>query len=184
MIANRGEIAIRIARAAASLGLKTVAVYSADDESAPHVHAADRAVALSGEGPAAYLSVDAIVAAAVSEGCGAVHPGYGFLSENPELARACADAGLTFVGPNPDLLSLFGDKAAAKRHARAVGVPVLAEGAEAGGPVVVKALAGGGGRGIRVVHDPATLAAQIEAAGAEALAAFGSAVAPTSVPAR
>ncbi|MCC2978655.1 acetyl-CoA carboxylase family protein [Sphingomonas sp. IC4-52] len=175
MIANRGEIAIRIARAAASLGLKTVAVYSADDESAPHVHAADRAVALSGEGPAAYLSVDAIVAAAVSEGCGAVHPGYGFLSENPELARACADAGLTFVGPNPDLLSLFGDKAAAKRHARAVGVPVLAEGAEASGPVVVKALAGGGGRGIRVVHDPATLAAQIEAAGAEALAAFGSA---------
>ncbi|WP_334655716.1 acetyl-CoA carboxylase family protein [Sphingomonas panaciterrae] len=175
MIANRGEIAIRIARTAAALGIETVAVHSADDASAPHVRAADRAIGLSGEGPAAYLSLDAMIAAAREAGCDAVHPGYGFLSENAAFAEACAKAGLLFVGPEARLLALFGDKAVAKRHAQAVGVPVLAEGAEARGPVVVKALAGGGGRGIRVVHDPATLAAQIEAAGAEALAAFGSA---------
>ncbi len=175
MIANRGEIAIRIARTAAALGIETVAVYSADDAEAPHVRAADRAVALSGEGPPAYLSIEAMIAPAREAGCEAVHPGYGFLSENAAFAEACATAGLLFVGPEARLLALFGDKAVAKRHAQAVGVPVLAEGAEASGPVVVKALAGGGGRGIRVVHDPATLAAQIEAAGAEALAAFGSA---------
>jgi acetyl/propionyl-CoA carboxylase alpha subunit/acetyl-CoA carboxylase carboxyltransferase component len=175
LIANRGEIAIRVARTAAAMGIETVAVHSADDASAPHVRAADRAIGLSGEGPAAYLSLDAMIAAAREAGCDAVHPGYGFLSENAAFAEACAKAGLLFVGPEARLLALFGDKALAKRHARAVGVPVLAEGAEASGPVVVKALAGGGGRGIRVVHDPATLAAQIEAAGAEALAAFGSA---------
>ncbi|WP_206430518.1 carboxyl transferase domain-containing protein [Sphingomonas sp. ABOLG] len=175
MIANRGEIAIRVARTAAAMGIETVAVHSADDASAPHVRAADRAIGLSGEGPAAYLSLDAMIAAAREAGCDAVHPGYGFLSENAAFAEACAKAGLLFVGPEARLLALFGDKAVAKRHAQAVGVPVLAEGAEARGPVVVKALAGGGGRGIRVVHDPATLAAQIEAAGAEALAAFGSA---------
>lgn len=157
------------------MGIETVAVHSADDASAPHVRAADRAIGLSGEGPAAYLSLDAMIAAAREAGCDAVHPGYGFLSENAAFAEACAKAGLLFVGPEARLLALFGGKALAKRHARAVGVPVLAEGAEASGPVVVKALAGGGGRGIRVVHDPATLAAQIEAAGAEALAAFGSA---------
>jgi acetyl/propionyl-CoA carboxylase alpha subunit/acetyl-CoA carboxylase carboxyltransferase component len=157
------------------MGIETVAVHSADDASAPHVRAADRAIGLSGEGPAAYLSLDAMIAAAREAGCDAVHPGYGFLSENAAFAEACAKAGLLFVGPEARLLALFGDKAVAKRHAQAVGVPVLAEGAEARGPVVVKALAGGGGRGIRVVHDPATLAAQIEAAGAEALAAFGSA---------
>lgn len=175
MIANRGEIAIRIARTAAALGIETVAVHSADDASAPHVRAADRAIGLSGEGPAAYLSIDAMIAAAREAGCGAVHPGYGFLSENAAFAEACAKAGLLFVGPAARLLALFGDKAVAKRHARAVGVPVLAEGTDVSGPVVVKALAGGGGRGIRVVQDRATLAAQIEAAGAEALAAFGSA---------
>jgi acetyl/propionyl-CoA carboxylase alpha subunit/acetyl-CoA carboxylase carboxyltransferase component len=175
LIANRGEIAIRVARTAAAMGIETVAVHSADDASAPHVRAADRAIGLSGEGPAAYLSLDAMIAAAREAGCDAVHPGYGFLSENAAFAEACAKAGLLFVGPEARLLALFGDKAVAKRHAQAVGVPVLAEGAEARGPVVVKALAGGGGRGIRVVHDPATLAAQIEAAGAEALAAFGSA---------
>ncbi|WP_198927789.1 acetyl-CoA carboxylase family protein [Sphingomonas jeddahensis] len=175
MIANRGEIAIRIARTAASLGLETVAVHSADDAEAPHIGAAKRAIALSGEGPAAYLSIDAVVAAARGAGCDAVHPGYGFLSENAAFAKACEAAGLTFVGPAPDLLALFGDKAAAKRHARAAGVPVLAEGSEATGPVIVKAVAGGGGRGIRVVHDRATLDFQLAAAGAEALAAFGSA---------
>ncbi len=175
MIANRGEIAIRIVRTAASLGLETVAVHSADDAGAPHVAAAERGMALSGEGPAAYLAIDAVVAAALDAGCDAVHPGYGFLSENPAFAHACEAAGLTFVGPNADLLGMFGDKAAAKRHARAAGVPVLAEGDEATGPVIVKAVAGGGGRGIRVVRDRATLDTQLAAAGAEALAAFGSA---------
>ncbi|WBH16054.1 acetyl-CoA carboxylase family protein [Sphingomonas radiodurans] len=175
MIANRGEIAIRIARTAASLGLETVAVYSADDADAPHVAAAHRAVALVGEGPAAYLAIDAVVAAARDAGCDAVHPGYGFLSENAAFAAACAAAGLIFIGPGADLLALFGDKAAAKVHARDADVPVLAEGADATGAVIVKAVAGGGGRGIRVVRDRATLEVQVAAAGAEALAAFGSA---------
>ncbi len=175
LIANRGEIAIRIARTAASLGLETVAVHSADDAGAPHVAAAHRAVALAGEGPAAYLAIPAVIAAAQQAECEAIHPGYGFLRENAAFAAACAAAGITFIGPNADLLALFGDKAAAKRHARAAGVPVLAEGADTTGPVIVKAVAGGGGRGIRVVRDRATLDAQLAAAGAEALAAFGSA---------
>ncbi len=174
LIANRGEIAIRIARAASAIGLRTVAVFSEDDQAAPHVSAADCAIALTGEGAPAYLSIEGIIAAARAEACTAIHPGYGFLSENAGLAQACSEAGLRFVGPNADLLKLFGDKAAAKRHARSVGVPVLAEGKDAAGPVIVKAVAGGGGRGIRVVRDRSTLDAQLAAAGAEALAAFGS----------
>ncbi|OWK33787.1 acetyl-CoA carboxylase family protein [Sphingomonas dokdonensis] len=174
LIANRGEIAIRIARTAAALGLRTVAVHSQDERDAPHARAADASIALEGEGASAYLSTDGIIAAARSSGCDAVHPGYGFLSENAGLAAACREAGLVFVGPDAALLTLFGDKARAKRHASAMGVPVLAEGDDARGPVIVKAVAGGGGRGIRVVHDLSTLAAQIEAAGAEALSAFGS----------
>lgn len=175
MIANRGEIAIRIARTASSLGIETVAVHSGDDNAAPHIWAADRAIALPGEGPAAYLAIDAMVGAARAAGCDAVHPGYGFLSENADFARACVAAGLTFVGPGADLLALFGEKAAAKRHARSVGVPVLSEGEGTTGPVIVKAVAGGGGRGIRVIEDRADLSRHLEAAGAEALAAFGSA---------
>ena len=175
MIANRGEIAIRVARTAASLGIRTVAVYSADDADAAHVAAADVAIALSAEGPAAYLDGAALIAAAQASGCDAVHPGYGFLSENADFAAACAGASLQFVGPTPELLALFGDKAAAKRHAAATGVPVLAEGVATDGPVIVKAVAGGGGRGIRIVHDRASLDAQITAARAEGLAAFGSA---------
>lgn len=174
LIANRGEIAIRIARTAAAMGLRTVAVYSQDDRDALHVRAADSSIALTAEGAPAYLSVDEIIAAACSSGCDAVHPGYGFLSENAALAAACDQAGLIFVGPHATCLTLFGDKAAAKSHARAAGVPVLSEGDDTHGPVIVKALAGGGGRGIRVVQDRSTLAAQIAAAGAEALSAFGS----------
>ncbi len=173
MIANRGEIAIRIARAAASQGVRTVAVYSADDAGASHIHAADDAVPLTGEGPSAYLNVAAIISAARATGCDAIHPGYGFLSESASFAAACAAADLTFVGPDAGLLGLFGDKAAAKRHARAANVPTLAE--HGSGRVIVKAVAGGGGRGIRVVDDLATLDEQIAAAGAEALASFGSA---------
>lgn len=173
LIANRGEIAIRIMRTAAALGLEVVAVHSADDAGAPHVIAAPHAVALPGEGPAAYLDIAQVVVAARDSGCDAVHPGYGFLSENAEFARACAAAGLLFVGPSSDALALFGDKAAAKAAARAADVPVLAEDAAAGLPAMVKAVAGGGGRGIRVVQDAGALDAAIEAARAEAAAAFG-----------
>ena len=175
LIANRGEIAIRIARTCALLGVETVAVHSADDADAPHVAAAPDTRALPGEGPAAYLAIDAVIDAARAAGCDAVHPGYGFLSESAAFAQACADAGLLFVGPSPAMLALFGDKSAAKAHARAAGVPVLAEGdaALATGSVVVKAVAGGGGRGIRIVHDADALDAAIAAARAEAEAAFG-----------
>ena len=164
LIANRGEIALRIIRTARELGIPTVAVYAADDVHTPHVAAADDAVALAGSGPAAYLNRDAVVAAATSTGADAVHPGYGFLAENADFAAACAAAGLTFVGPDPDVLRTFGDKAAARSAAVAAGVPVPAAtdgGADleavrafaAGRPagVMIKAVAGGGGRGMRAV---------------------------------
>ncbi|AVO46140.1 acetyl-CoA carboxylase family protein [Phreatobacter cathodiphilus] len=188
LIANRGEVSIRVARALADLGIASVAVYSSDDKASLHVVRADAAVALPGAGAAAYLDIAAVVAAAVEAGCEAVHPGYGFLSENADFARACAAAGLTFIGPAPETLALFGDKAAARRLAAEVGVP-LAEGtsgattlaeAEAfmaslgGRPVMVKALAGGGGRGMRVVDDASGLADAFLRAGSEAKAAFGS----------
>ncbi len=111
LIANRGEIAIRIARTAAEMGIETVAVHSSDDAASLHIKKADRAVGLAGAGAAAYLDVDGIIAAATGAGCDAVHPGYGFLSENAALATACAKAGLIFVGPEPETLALFGDKA-------------------------------------------------------------------------
>ncbi|KQT32951.1 carbamoyl-phosphate synthase large subunit [Sphingomonas sp. Leaf412] len=175
LIANRGEIAIRIARTARATGYGVVTAHSADDADAPHVAAGDRTAALPGEGPAAYLAIDAIIAAARAAGCDAIHPGYGFLSESAAFARACDAAGLTFVGPSAEALALFGNKAAAKALAREVGVPVLAEGeaALAEGAVMVKAVAGGGGRGIRIVRDAAALPAAIAAARAEAEAAFG-----------
>jgi acetyl/propionyl-CoA carboxylase alpha subunit/acetyl-CoA carboxylase carboxyltransferase component len=189
LIANRSEIAIRIARAADALGLQTVAVYSADDARSLHVRAASAAVALSGEGPGAYLAVEALARAAIDSDCDAVHPGYGFLSENASFARLCAARGLTFIGPSPDALDQFGDKLKAKALAASAGVPVLAgvsggvgvEGAKAflaslgpGGAVMVKAVAGGGGRGIRLVSDPSQMQAAFTACAAEALAAFGS----------
>jgi len=126
LVANRGEIAVRVIRAAAELGMRTVAVHSTDDATALHVRQADDAFALDASGPAAYLDVDGLVAAAVRAGCDSIHPGYGFLSENAAFARACAAAGITFVGPRPETLDLFGDKAAARRLAIETGVPVLA----------------------------------------------------------
>ena len=187
LIANRGEIAIRIARACADLGLRSVAVHPADDARSLHVLCADGAQLLPGRGAAAYLDVAQIVAAARAAGCGAVHPGYGFLSESDALADACAAAGLVFIGPSAAVLRLFGDKAAARRAATAHDVPVLAgtpdavdvAGAQAffatlqGGGMLIKALAGGGGRGMRVVLQAQDIADAHARASAEALAAFG-----------
>ena len=188
LIANRGEIAVRVARAAAALGIASVAVFSRDDAESLHVRIADDAMPLAGSGPAAYLDVDALLYAAASARCDAVHPGYGFLSENAEFARRCSDAGLTFVGPRPDVLELFGDKARARALARSLHVPLLAgsdeevdlAGATAflaslgdGGTMMIKAVAGGGGRGIRAVSRAENVADAFARARAEALAAFG-----------
>ncbi len=187
LVANRGEIAIRIIRAARSLGLTTVAVAPDDDQASLHLRRADDTRVLPGRGAGAYLDPAAVVAAALDAGADAVHPGYGFLSERPELAAACAGAGLTFVGPSADTLARLGDKAAARTLAEACGVPVLAgtgavtaEEAAAflaslgpGGAVMLKAVAGGGGRGMRMVTDPAELADAFERCRSEATAAFG-----------
>ena len=126
LVANRGEIAVRIMATASVLGIETVAVYAADDAACGHVSRADAAVELPGTGPAAYLDVDAVVAAATGAGCDMLHPGYGFASERPQLAARCAEAGVRFAGPAPDALALFGDKGAARARARELGVPVLA----------------------------------------------------------
>jgi len=190
LIANRGEVAIRVARACAELGVGSVAVHGADDADCLHVAKADAAVALPGLGAAAYLDGDAIVEAARAAGCDAVHPGYGFLSESAAFAASCAAAGLVFVGPSPEALKLFGDKAAARALAQRCGVPVAAGTAgptslaEAraflaalgpGGAMMIKAVAGGGGRGMRVVRDAAHLEDSYRRCGSEALAAFGAA---------
>lgn len=188
LIANRGEIAIRIGRSAAEMGIATVAVHSADDAQSLHVRAADEARPLTGSGAAAYLDAAQIVAIAKDAGCDAIHPGYGFISENAAFARLCAEAGIAFVGPQPEVLDLFGDKAAARRFAAQHSVDIVAgtDGpttlaqAQAfladlgpGGAIMVKALAGGGGRGMRPVTDPAQLPAAFERCAAEALSAFG-----------
>ena len=185
LIANRGEIAVRIARTAADLGVPTIGLASQDDLDALHVRRIGHVATLAGTGPAAYLDIDAVVGAAIAEGCDAVHPGYGLLSERAEFADACERAGLTFVGPEPDVLRLLGDKAAARRLAVELGVPVVpgtdrlttvAQAAEFmahHGPVMVKAIAGGGGRGMRAVIDPAGLAEAFERCESEARHAFG-----------
>src|SRR5437868_11277619 len=125
LIANRGEIAIRVARAAADLGLRSVSIYSDDDATSLHVKWADESRPLGGSGAAAYLDIDRVIAAAKSAKCDAIHPGYGFLSENADFAEACAAAKITFVGPTPEQLKLFGDKARARAHAHKCKVPVL-----------------------------------------------------------
>ncbi|RFU21139.1 acetyl-CoA carboxylase family protein [Geodermatophilus marinus] len=185
LIANRGEIAVRIARAAAAEGTTSVAVAAADEPDAPHLAAADEAHPLPGTGPAAHLDVAAVVAAATATGCNLLHPGYGFLSEHPALARACADAGVTFVGPPAEALELFGDKVRSRALAEAAGIPVL-RGTDAGveaqevealladtGAVLLKARAGGGGRGTRLVRPGDDVAAALARASSEARAAFG-----------
>lgn len=188
LIANRGEIAIRIARAAAELGIETVSVYSVDDAHALHLRAANQSYALNGSGAAAYLDIVQIIRAASQTACDAIHPGYGFLSENAEFARACQDSSLTFVGPEPQVLELFGNKARARAFADCCGVPVprgvdqpvsLDEARDflaalgPGAAIMVKAIAGGGGRGMRVVLSPDELEEAYTRCRSEAQSAFG-----------
>ncbi len=188
LVANRGEIAVRVIRACRAVELETVAIYSEADRDALPVRLADRAVCI---GPAraaeSYLSIGAVLAAARGTGCDAVHPGYGFLAENAEFAQRCAEFDLTFVGPPADVIRLMGDKIAARRFVGKLGVPTVsgtdaplesldeahAVAERVGYPVLLKAAAGGGGRGMRVVHDAGALPAAFESARAEAHAAFG-----------
>ncbi|MCC6222456.1 MAG: acetyl-CoA carboxylase biotin carboxylase subunit [Thermoleophilia bacterium] len=186
LIANRGEIAVRVIRACRELGIEAVAVYSTADRESLHVRLADRAVCIGPPPPAeSYLSVPSLIGAAKTTGCQAVHPGYGFLSENAAFARACEDADLVFVGPRPDSIELMGDKARAREKMRQAGVPIVPGksglgglddarrvAAEVGYPVLLKATAGGGGRGMRLVADPEGLDDAYHAAAAEAHAAF------------
>jgi propionyl-CoA carboxylase alpha chain len=188
LVANRGEIAARVLRTARAMGIATVAVFSDPDRDAPFVAQADEAVPLGGAAPAeSYLRAEAILDAAERTRADAVHPGYGFLAESPELAAGCRKRGLVFVGPPPEVLAALGDKLEAKRVAAAAGVPVLdgvalaglgaastaAAAARVGFPLLVKAVHGGGGIGMRVVGDPAGLAAAVDAARRQAGSAFG-----------
>jgi acetyl-CoA carboxylase biotin carboxylase subunit len=186
LVANRGEIAVRVIRALHELGIEAVAVYSTADEDALHVRLADRAVRI---GPPAaaqsYLSLPAVIGAATTTGCEAVHPGYGFLAENAALVRACEENDLVFIGPPADVMEAMGDKARAKAEMRAAGVPLVqgtegtatlpearAAADELGYPVLLKAAAGGGGRGMRLVSSPSELGDAYSRASAEAEAAF------------
>jgi pyruvate carboxylase len=189
LVLNRSEIAIRIFRAANELGLRTVALYSQEDRLALHRFKADEAYLIgAGKGPvAAYLDVEGIVSLAQEKGVDAIHPGYGFLSENPALPRACKRAGITFIGPSAELLDLLGDKTEARRLAQKAGIPVVPGteepvtdpkqaqklAAEIGFPLIIKAAFGGGGRGMRVVEEASEFAGKLEEARREAAAAFG-----------
>ncbi len=186
LIANRGEIALRVIRTATELGMQTVAVYAEDDADSPHVHAADEAIGLPGTGGKAYLDQAEMLAAAKKSGAELIHPGYGFLSENAEFARACAAVGCTFVGPDADVLEMVGDKSSARASAIAAGVPVLpaTEGpssaadikaffAAQDGAIMIKALAGGGGRGMRKVDNADQIDSAYQQCAAEAQLGFG-----------
>jgi acetyl-CoA/propionyl-CoA carboxylase biotin carboxyl carrier protein len=187
LIANRGEIALRVMRACKELGLRTVAVYSEADRGAPHVEYADAAY-LIGPPPASqsYLDSAPIIAAAREARAGAIHPGYGFLAENAAFARACAEAGIVFVGPSAEAMERMGGKVAARREASQAGVPVVpgtldpvdspeqvrALASDYGYPIAIKAVGGGGGRGLRVVRAPGDVDAAFASARREALSAF------------
>jgi len=187
LVANRGEIAVRVIRALHELGVEAVAVYSTADEDAMHVRLADRSVRIGPPSAAeSYLNIQAVIAAAMTTGCEAIHPGYGFLAENDEFVRMCEDNDLVFVGPPADVMARMGDKALAKQEMRAAGVPLVpgTEGAtgpeearaaadQLGYPVLLKAAAGGGGKGMRLVTDPDELHDAFQRAAAEAHAAFG-----------
>jgi acetyl-CoA carboxylase, biotin carboxylase subunit len=188
LIANRGEIALRVIRACRELGVESVCVYSTADKDAPYLKLADRAICI-GPGPAkeSYLNIPRIISAAEMADVDAIHPGYGFLSERAEFAQICRDCKIEFIGPSPEAMGKLGDKVECKRTAKANKVPIFpgSEGAiededeaakiaaEIGYPVIIKASAGGGGRGMRVCHNEATLRSNIKQASAEAQAAFG-----------
>ena len=188
LVANRGEVALRIMRACKELGVKTVAVYSTEDANTAPVAYADEAVCI-GPAPAnqSYLIIPSIIAAAVNTGADAIHPGYGFLAENADFARACADNDVVFIGPSPESIEAMGNKAQARETMKTCGVPTVpgsdgvvetveearAFADAAGYPILVKASAGGGGKGMREVHSPEELESQFTAAKTEALAAFG-----------
>jgi len=187
LIVNRGEIAVRIIRACRDTGIASVAVYADPDRDAPHVRMADEAYALGGDTPAAsYLDITKILAAAATSGADAVHPGYGFLSENADFAQAVADAGLTWIGPPPEAIRALGDKVAARRIARRVGAPLVAGSAdpvcvtdvvafaeEHGLPVAIKAAFGGGGRGLKIARSLDEIPELYASAVREATGAFG-----------
>src|SRR5437667_5677786 len=188
LVANRGEIALRVMRTARRLGYGVVAVYSDADRDALHVREADSAVRIGGALPAqSYLRIDAIIAAAKASGASAIHPGYGFLAENEDFAQACRDAGLVFIGPSPEAITAMGNKAGAKAIMQKAGVPcvpgyqgtdqsdnvMLAEAKKFGFPVMIKAVAGGGGRGMRLVADAAAFPDALRSARSEAQGAFG-----------
>ena len=187
LVANRGEIAIRVLRACDERGIAAVAVFSEVDRSALHVRYADEAYCI---GPApsrdSYLRIDKIIDVARKAGVDAIHPGYGFLSENAEFAAACADAGIAFIGPGPDAIEKMGDKVTARQTVARRGVPLVpgsppglhdeelcAAATEIGYPVMIKASAGGGGKGMRVVQGPSDFVGALAAARREALSAFG-----------
>ena len=186
LVANRGEVAVRVIRTLHELGVEAVAVYSTADAGALHTRLADRAVCIGPPSAAeSYLNVSSVVAAGETTGCDAVHPGWGFLAENPEFVRACEANDLVFIGPDADVMARMGDKVEAKRELAAAGIPLVpgtdavgpddarAGAAEIGYPVLLKASAGGGGKGMRAVEASDELDASFERASAEALAAFG-----------
>src|SRR5688572_15469657 len=195
LIANRGEIAVRVARTLRMRGIASVAVFHAADRDSLHVAACDRAIELAGDDPrAAYLDVDQVVAAARRSGAQAIHPGYGFLSEQARFSKAVEDAGLTFIGPKAETLEALGDKRSARAAARAAGLPVapgwegdpldadgrptkeaIAAAKELGFPLLLKAVSGGGGKGMRTIHDETALAEGLAGTAREALASFGNA---------
>ena len=188
MIANRGEIAVRIIKACQEMGIKTVAIFSEVDKNAPHVQLADETMNLGDPTPIqSYLNIPKIIKFAQESEAEAIHPGYGFLAENPDFAKTCDDVGIKFIGPSPNVISLMGDKIAAKKTMEKAGVPVIPgyhgvkqddsslikEGLKIGFPLLVKAAAGGGGKGMRVVNSELTLKESIEGAKRESKSAFG-----------
>jgi acetyl-CoA carboxylase biotin carboxylase subunit len=188
LIANRGEIAVRIIKACQEMGIKTVAVYSDVDKKALHVQLADEGINLGDPTPIeSYLNISKIIKSAQDVGADAIHPGYGFLAENPDFAQACKSKGIKFIGPSPDVISLMGDKIAAKKTMEKAGVPVIPgyhgakqdnaslvnEGKKIGFPLLVKAAAGGGGKGMRIVHSKDVLEESIESAKRESKSSFG-----------
>src|SRR5512136_3058103 len=188
LIANRGEIAVRIIKACQEMGIRTVAVYSEVDKHAPHVQIADESINLGDPTPSeSYLNIAKIIENATKVHAEAIHPGYGFLAENPDFAKACTDTGITFIGPTPEVIRLMGDKIEAKKtiaHAKVPVIPgyngvqqdlstLIKEGKKIGFPLLVKATAGGGGKGMRIVHKESDLEQSIESAKREAKSAFG-----------